>query len=112
MESNKTDLLQVDNKENELQDDLQTNEPKKEEKMNNNEEVVKRRKELDDIKLRRIQANAFEKYIYETGIATSFQLIFAELITKNIPVKDYYTYTASRLREFGREMDKLNNNNK
>ena len=73
---------------------------------------VKRRKELDEIKLRRVQANAFEKYIYETGIATSFQLIFAELITKNIPVKEYYTYTASRLREFGREMDKLKNNNK
>ena len=108
MEINKADSIPV----HELRDDLQTNEPKKEIPIENNEESVKRRKELDEIKLRRVQANAFEKYIYETGMATSFQLIFAELITKNIPVKDYYTYTASRLREFGREMDKLNNNNK
>lgn len=97
------------NAEQELQENLQNNQPQQNEEQ---EEAKRRRQELDDIKLRRIQANAFEKYIYETGIATSFQLIFAELIAKNIPVKDYYTYTASRLREFGREMEKNNKTTK
>lgn len=93
------------NEEKELKENLNNNQSQRKEEQ---DEANRRRKELDDIKLRRIQANAFEKYIYETGIATSFQLIFAELITKKIPVKDYYTYTASRLREFGRKMDKDN----
>lgn len=93
------------NEEQELKENPKNNQPQRKEEQ---EEANRRRKELDDMKIRRIQANAFEKYIYETGIASSFQLIFAELITKKIPVKDYYTYTASRLREFGRKMDKDN----
>jgi hypothetical protein len=66
-----------------------------------------RRENLDKIQLRKIQANAFENYINETGISTAFQLIFSELITKKIPVENYYTYTASRLREIGRELDEI-----
>ena len=66
-----------------------------------------RRENLDKIELRKIQANAFENYINETGISTAFQLIFSELITKKIPVENYYTYTASRLREIGRELDEI-----
>ena len=66
-----------------------------------------RRENLDKIELRKIQANAFENYINETGISTAFQLIFSELITKKIPVENYYTYTASRLREIGRELEEI-----
>ena len=66
-----------------------------------------RRENLDKIQLRKIQANAFENYINETGISTAFQLIFSELITKKIPVENYYTYTASRLREIGRELEEI-----
>ena len=46
-----------------------------------------RRENLDKIQLRKIQANAFENYINETGISTAFQLIFSELITKKILLK-------------------------
>ena len=66
-----------------------------------------RREQLNQIELRQIQANAFENYINDTGISTAFQLIFSELITKKIPVENYYTYTASRLREIGRELDEI-----
>ena len=53
----------------------------------------KRREYLDKNKLRKIQALAFEKYINETGISNTFQLIFSELIIKKIPMKDYFPYT-------------------
>ena len=66
-----------------------------------------RREQLNQIELRQIQANAFENYINDTGISSAFQLIFSELITKKIPVENYYTYTASRLREIGRELDEI-----
>ena len=66
-----------------------------------------RREQLNKIELRQIQANAFENYINDTGISSAFQLIFSELITKKIPVENYYTYTASRLREIGRELDEI-----
>lgn len=66
-----------------------------------------RRQQLNQIELRQIQANAFENYINDTGISSAFQLIFSELITKKIPVENYYTYTASRLREIGRELDEI-----
>ena len=56
-----------------------------------------------------------EKYINETGIGTSFQIIFSELLSKKVPVDNYYTYTASRLRQIGREkaaIEKKNEKNK
>ena len=70
---------------------------------------------MEKIEIRKQQADLVEKYIYETGIGTSFQIIFSELITKKIPVENYYTYTASRLRQIGREkeaLDRKNNKNK
>jgi hypothetical protein len=79
------------------------------EEQNQIEENNKRREELDKITLRKIQAQAFEKYINETGISNTFQLIFSELIIKKIPMKDYFPYTASRLRQIGREYDEIKN---
>jgi hypothetical protein len=46
----------------------------------------------------------FERYINDTGISSAFQLIFTELITKNINTDDYFTYAAGRLRQIGREI--------
>lgn len=61
--------------------------------------------DMNNPEMKKMQAQYFEKYINETGIAVAFQLIFSELITKKIPVNDYYTYTAKRLREFGKQKD-------
>ncbi len=66
---------------------------------------------MEKIEIRKQQADLVEKYIYETGIGTSFQIIFSELISKKIPVENYYTYTASRLRQIGREKAALNRKN-
>ena len=83
---------------------------------NNNYDYEKNKKEImDKIELRKYQADVVEKYINETGIGTAFQIIFSELLTKKVPVDDYYTYTASRLRQIGREkaaIDRKNEKNK
>lgn len=76
------------------------------------DDFQKRREELDRMSLRNVQADMFEKYIYETGISTAFQLIFSELITKKIPVENYYDYTVTRLKEFGEEFDKMKSQKK
>ena len=67
---------------------------------------------MEKVKLRKTQANTFEKYVNDTGIASAFQLIFSEIITKKIPIEDHYTYTAGRLRQIGRELDEINLKNK
>jgi protein-tyrosine phosphatase len=80
-----------------------------------NKKIIKQissREELEKVKLRKTQANTFEKYVNDTGIASAFQLIFSEIITKKIPIEDHYTYTAGRLRQIGRELDEINLKNK
>ena len=62
---------------------------------------------MEKIEIRKQQADLVEKYIAETGISTSFQIIFSELISKKIPVEKYFEYTASRLRQIGREKEAL-----
>ena len=84
--------------------------------VDNNYNYEQNKKEImEKIEIRKQQADLVDKYIHETGIGISFQIIFSELISKKIPVENYYTYTASRLRQIGREkeaMDRKNNKNK
>ena len=81
----------------------------------NNYDYEQNKKEImEKIEMRKQQAEFVEKYIYETGIGTAFQIIFSELISKKIPVEKYYTYTAGRLRQIGKEkeaLDRRNNKN-
>ena len=80
---------------------------------NNNYDYEKNKKEImDKIELRKYQADVVEKYINETGIGTAFQIIFSELLSKKIPVDNYYNYTASRLRQIGREKAAIDRKNK
>ena len=83
---------------------------------NNNYDYEQNKKEImEKIEIRKQQADLVDKYIHETGIGISFQIIFSELISKKIAIEDYYKYTASRLREIGREkeaLDRKNNKNK
>lgn len=82
----------------------------------NNYDYEKNKKEImEKIEIRKYQADLVEKYINQTGIGTSFQIIFSELLSKKVPVDNYYTYTASRLRQIGREkaaIEKKNEKNK
>ena len=50
------------------------------------------------------QVALFEKYIEDSGLTSSFQLIFGEIITKKIPKNNVFTYTAMRLRQIGSEI--------
>ena len=78
----------------------------------NNYDYEKNKKEImEKIEIRKYQADTVEKYINETGIGTAFQVIFSELLSKNIRTDQYYEYTASRLRQFGREKAALNRKN-
>ena len=83
---------------------------------NNNYDYEKNKKEImEKIELRKYQADVVEKYINETGIGSAFQIIFSELMSKKVPVDNYYNYAASRLRQIGREkalIDKKNEKNK
>ena len=76
------------------------------------EEQFKRREELEKVCIRKTQANMFEKYLSDTGIAGAFELLFSELITKKIPAEDHYIYAAGRLRQIGREVESIKNKNK
>ena len=76
------------------------------------EDQIKRREEIEKIQIRKTQANLFEKYLNDTGIASAFELIFSEMITKKIPSEDHYSYSAGRLRQIGREIEMLKQKNK
>jgi hypothetical protein len=51
----------------------------------------------------------FEKYIDESGLSLSFQIIFTEIIQKQIPEDQVFAYTAMRLRQIGKELEKIDN---
>lgn len=50
-------------------------------------------------------------YINESGLSLAFNIIFSELITKQIAEENFFTYTAMRLKEIGKELDKIPNEN-
>ena len=49
----------------------------------------------------------FEKYLEESGLSHSFQIIFTELIQKQIAEDQVFAYTAMRLRQIGKELEQL-----
>jgi S-adenosylmethionine:diacylglycerol 3-amino-3-carboxypropyl transferase len=61
----------------------------------------------DQIRKRQDQALMFEKYIDESGLSLSFQIIFTEIIQKQIPEDQVFAYTAMRLRQIGKELEKI-----
>ena len=63
----------------------------------------------EEIQARQNNANNFERYISESGIALAFQLVFSELVSKHIQPENYFSYTAMRLRQIGKEVEELKN---
>lgn len=53
----------------------------------------------------------FEKYLEDTGIPAAFEVIYTEILSKNIEPSKVFTYTAVRLRQFGRDIAAMSNNN-
>ena len=52
-------------------------------------------------------ADTFRKYLDHTGISIAFQIIFAEVVDKEIPQNEAFTYTAERLRKIGDDLEKI-----
>ena len=48
-----------------------------------------------------------EEYLNESGLSLAFNIIFAELISKQILPENFFTYTAMRLTQIGKEIDGL-----
>ena len=48
-----------------------------------------------------------EEYLNESGLYLAFNIIFAELISKQILRENYFTYTAMRLTQIGNEIEGL-----
>ena len=65
---------------------------------------LKRIKRENDKKYKRI-----ENTIEESGIPMAFNVIFSELISKQILPENFFTYTSLRLKEIGKEIAKLHN---
>ena len=58
----------------------------------------------EEMDKRKAQVNQLEKYIYETGLKLSFQIIFTEIVEKGIIEEDVFKYTAQRLRQIGHSL--------
>ena len=119
IENNENNENKTSNKNSENNNNIENNETNQ--NLENEKKVYKQpdydyeknKKEImEKIELRKFQADVVEKYINETGIGTAFQIIFSELLSKKIKVENYYEYTASRLRQIGREQAAIDRKNK
>ena len=53
------------------------------------------------------QVNKIENRIEESGLPMAFNVIFSELISKQIMPENFFTYTSLRLKEIGKEIEGL-----
>ena len=53
------------------------------------------------------QFQRLEEYVNENGLSLAFNIIFAELISKQILPENFFTYTSMRLRQIGKEIEVL-----
>ena len=71
----------------------------KDRKKKQQEEEKKKKKEKDSQRL--------EEYLNESGLSLAFNIIFAELISKQILPENFFTYTSMRLTQIGKEIEGL-----
>ena len=53
------------------------------------------------------QFQRLEEYVNESGLALAFNIISAELISKQILPENFFTYTSMRLKQIGKEIEGL-----
>ena len=53
------------------------------------------------------QFQKLEEYVNESGLSLAFNIIFAELISKQILPENFFKYTSMRLRQIGKEIEGL-----
>ena len=78
------------------------NKSEKEEKgKKKKEQIESKNKEKED------QFKKLEDYVNETGLSLAFNIIFAELISKQIMPENFFAYTSMRLKQIGKEIEGL-----
>ena len=73
------------------------------------EEKEKKKKEEIEAKNqeKEMQFKKLEEYVNESGLSLAFNIIFAELISKQIMPENFFTYTSMRLKQIGKEIEGL-----
>ena len=72
-------------------------------------EKEQQKKEQPDVKNKEKEAQfqKLEEYVNESGLSLAFNIIFAELISKQILPENFFTYTSMRLKQIGKEIEGL-----
>ena len=72
-------------------------------------ENAKKKKEQEEAKIKEKERDyqRLEEYLNESGLSLAFNIIFAELISKQILPENYFTYTSMRLTQIGKEIEGL-----
>ena len=77
-------------------------------KVDKEEKEKKKREELEaKNKQKDEQYKKLEDDVNETGLSLAFNIIFAELISKQIMPENFFTYTSMRLKQIGKEIEGL-----
>ena len=78
-------------------------------KLDNKKEKEKKNKELleEKNKEKELKYQKLEEYVKESGLDLAFNIIFAELISKQILPENFFKYTSMRLKQIGQEIDGL-----
>ena len=75
------------------------------------EKEEKEKKKREEIEAKNqekeMQFNKLEEYVNESGLSLAFNIIFAELISKQIMPENFFTYTSMRLKQIGKEIEGL-----
>ena len=74
-----------------------------------NKENEKKKREQNDAKNKQKEKDyqRLEEYLNESGLSLAFNIIFAELISKQILPENFFTYTSMRLTQIGKEIEGL-----
>ena len=74
---------------------------KEEKERKRKEQIVARNNEKE------VQFKKLEEYVNESGLSLAFNIIFAELISKQILPENFFIYTSMRLKQIGKEIEGL-----
>ena len=80
-------------------------------KLNKADKIERERRKKEQIeeknKEKEIQIKKLEEYVNESGLSLAFNIIFAELISKQILPENFFAYTSMRLKQIGKEIEGL-----
>ena len=80
-------------------------------RLNKADKIERERRKKEQIeeknKEKEIQIKKLEEYVNESGLSLAFNIIFAELISKQILPENFFAYTSMRLKQIGKEIEGL-----